>query len=211
MSAIRVERFVSPRVRQLGSSALGASFWLLFAYANIRGSIESHRVIGVGLGILGVWAALLFLIRRPARRVDRNLPVWAVAYIGTFGPSLLRPGGAHANWSDAVGLTLQGIGLLLGAFGYLALGRSFGLVPAHRGLVTSGIYGLVRHPLYASYVVAELGYLIQSPRPWNVGVLVVAWTCQGFRLLSEERLLSSDPEYLSYRGRTRWRVIPGVW
>jgi protein-S-isoprenylcysteine O-methyltransferase Ste14 len=44
-----------------------------------------------------------------------------------------------------------------------------------------------------------------------VGVLVVVWTCQVFRLLGEERLLSADPEYRSYCGRTRWRVVPGLW
>ncbi len=206
-----LDRVTAPKLRHLGSGALGAVFWLLFAYANIRGSIESHRVIGAGIGILGMWAALLFLIRRPAAQASRTLPVWVIAYFGTFGASLLRPGGASGGWNDSLGLALQGVGLLLGAFGYLALGRSFGLVPAHRGLVTSGIYRVVRHPLYTSYVVAELGYLIQSPRLWNVGVLVIAWTCQGFRLLSEERLLSRDPAYRSYCERTRWRVIPAVW
>src|SRR5438093_6767341 len=167
------DRVISPRLRHLGSGGVGAVFWLLFAYANIHSSIESHRVIGAGLGILGIWAAVLFLIRRPPRTVSRNLPVWAVAYFGTFGASLLRPGGAHDGGGDTLGLVVQGIGVFLGAFGYLALGRSFGLVPADRGLVTSGIYRVVRHPLYASYLVAELGYLIQSPRLRNVAVLVV--------------------------------------
>ena len=204
-------RLAEPRLRHLGSGGIGASFWLLFAYANIRGSIESHRLIGAGVGILGLWAALLFLIRRPPQSVNRNLGVWVIAYFGTFGPSLLRPGAAHNSWGDTLGLALQGIGVVLGALGYFALGRSFGLVPAHRGLATSGIYRVVRHPLYASYVAAELGYLIQSPGLWNAGVLAIAWTCQGFRLLGEERLLSRDPAYRSYSEQTRWRIIPGVW
>jgi protein-S-isoprenylcysteine O-methyltransferase Ste14 len=137
--------------------------------------------------------------------------VWAIAYFGTFGASLLRPGGAGQGWEDALGLGVQCLGVLLGALGYVALGRSFGLVPAHRGLVTSGVYRLVRHPLYSSYVVAELGYLIQSPSTWNVGVLLAAWTCQVLRLLSEERLLSADPDYRAYCRRTPWRVLPGLW
>ncbi len=207
----RLETIASPRLRHLGSSALGTTFWLLFAYANLKASIESHRVIGLGIGVLGLWAALLFLVRRPPERVSRSVPVWIVAFFGTFGASFLRPGGASAGWIDPLGLTLQGFGIVLGAFGYLALGRSLGLVPAHRGLVTSGAYRVVRHPLYASYVVAEVGYLIQSPRLWNVGVLALAWACQAVRLLSEERLLSTDPEYRVYSARTRWRVIPGVW
>jgi protein-S-isoprenylcysteine O-methyltransferase Ste14 len=206
-----LDRVGKPRLRHLGSGAVGAVFWLLFAWANIRGSLESHRVIGVGVGILGFWAAVLFLVRRPPRRVSRNLPVWAVAYVGTFGASALRPGGGSSGWSDDLGLAVQCVGLVLGALGYLALGRSFGLVPADRGLVTSGIYRVVRHPLYASYVVAELGYVIQSPRLWNVGVLVLVWACQVLRLLSEERLLSRDPAYGSYCAQARWRVIPGVW
>ena len=206
-----LDRAGDPRLRHAGSGLLGAVFWLLFAYANIRGSVDSHRVLGAGLGILGLWAAVLFVVRRPPDLVSRSLPVWGVAYMGTFGASLLRPGGASDGWSDALGLGVQAAGVFLGVFGYLALGRSFGLVPAHRGLVTSGIYRFVRHPLYASYVIAELGYLIQSPRLWNAGVLAVAWTCQVLRLLSEERLLSRDPAYRSYCERTRWRVIPGVW
>ena len=205
------DRLASPRLRLLASGAVGAIFWLVFAYANIRGSIDSHRVIGAGVGILGVWAAVLFLVRRPPTIVSGSPSVWAIAYFGTFGASLLRPGGAGQGWEDALGLGVQCLGVLLGALGYVALGRSFGLVPAHRGLVTSGVYRLVRHPLYSSYVVAELGYLIQSPSTWNVGVLLAAWTCQVLRLLSEERLLSADPDYRAYCRRTPWRVLPGLW
>jgi protein-S-isoprenylcysteine O-methyltransferase Ste14 len=225
MSDIRIERppeldgaasswfasLAGLRLRHKVSSGLGALFWLLFAYANIKASVESHRVLGAGVGVLGLWAAVLFLVRRPPQLVSRRIPEWLVAFAGTFGASLLRPGGANPGWIDPLGLTLQGLGIALGVCGYLALGRSLGLVPAHRGLVTSGIYRVVRHPLYASYVVAELGYLVQSPRLWNLGILVVVWACQIARIVSEERLLSSDWHYRLYSARTRWRLLPGVW
>lgn len=225
MSDIRIERppefdhtdpswLASPagsRLRHMASSGLGALFWLLFAYANIKASIESLRVIGAGVGVLGVWAAVLFLVRRPPQLVSRRMPDWLVAFAGTFGASLLRPGGGNPGWIDPLGLTLQGLGIALGICGYMALGRSLGLVPAHRGLVTSGIYRVVRHPLYASYVIAELGYLVQSPRLWNLGVLLVVWACQAARIISEERLLASDRQYRLYSERTRWRLLPGVW
>ena len=207
----RLAAFASPRLRHLASSGVGAAFWLLFAYANIRASVESHRVIGAGVGVLGLLAAVLFLVRRPARQVSRSIPDWAVAFAGTFGASLLRPGGANPGWSDPIGLGLQAFGIALGICGYLTLRQSIGLVPAHRGLVTTGLYRVVRHPLYASYLIAELGYLVQSPRLWNLGVLLLAWTCQLLRIRSEERLLSNDPDYRRYRERTRWRVLPGVW
>jgi protein-S-isoprenylcysteine O-methyltransferase Ste14 len=199
------------RARHLLSSAIGAVFWLLFAIANIRASIDSHRLIGVGVAFLGLWAAILFVVRRPPREVSRNAAVWVVAFLGTFGASLLRPGGADVGWLDAAGLGLQGIAVALGAVSMKALGRSLGLVPANRGLVTSGAYRVVRHPLYASYVFAEVGYLLQSPRWWNFGVIALVWACQTLRIVSEERLLSHDPEYRAYRAQTPWRVIPGVW
>jgi protein-S-isoprenylcysteine O-methyltransferase Ste14 len=173
--------------------------------------VESHRVIGAGVGVLGVLAAVLFLVRRPPRRVSSNVTDWLVAFTGTFGAALLRPGGSDWPWFDSIGLTLQGVGLVIGVCGYLTLRRSLGLVAADRGLVTSGIYGIVRHPLYVSYVLAEIGYLAQSPRLWNVGVLVLVWTCQLLRIRSEERLLSEDPAYRAYRERTPWRLLPGIW
>ncbi|PWU22213.1 MAG: isoprenylcysteine carboxyl methyltransferase [Candidatus Rokuibacteriota bacterium] len=200
-----------PRLRHFASSAIGAIFWLLFAYANIKASVESHRLIGVGVGILGLWAAVLFAVRRPPTRVSRSPMIWVVAFAGTFGASLLRPGGPDLSWTDPVGLALQTVGVAIGAFGFMALGRSLGLVPADRGLVTSGAYRVVRHPLYASYFIAETGYLIQSPRLWNAGVLGLVWICQIMRIVGEERLLSADGAYRRYMRRTPWRLFPGVW
>jgi protein-S-isoprenylcysteine O-methyltransferase Ste14 len=84
-------------------------------------------------------------------------------------------------------------------------------VPAHRGLVTSGVYGFLRHPLYASYVLADLGYLLQSPRLWNLAVLSVVGMCQVARIVSEEKLLGTDAAYRAYALQTRRRLIPGVW
>jgi protein-S-isoprenylcysteine O-methyltransferase Ste14 len=168
-------------------------------------------VIGIGVGVLGLLAAVLFLTRRAPTSVSRSVSEWLVAFAGTFGASLLRPGGIDHAWNDAVGLTLQIIGVVLGICGYLTLRRSFGLVPAHRGLVTSGVYSVVRHPLYASYIVAEVGYLVQSPRLSNLGVLLLVWTCQIVRIRCEERLLRTDPEYCLYSERTRWRLLPGIW
>jgi protein-S-isoprenylcysteine O-methyltransferase Ste14 len=201
----------TPAFRHFAASAFGAVFWLVFAIVNIRYSIESGRVIGLGVGVLGLWEAVLFCVRRPPALVSRSVPIWIAAYVGTFGSSLLRPGGPHTAWLDAGGLFLQGLGVVIGGLGLAALGRSLGLVPAHRGLVTSGAYRVLRHPLYASYLLAGVGYLVQSPRPWNVAVLIVVWTCQVARIVSEEKLLGTDPAYREYTLRTRWRLIPRVW
>jgi protein-S-isoprenylcysteine O-methyltransferase Ste14 len=207
----RDNSLATPAARHFAASAFGAIFWLVFAVINIRYSIESGRVIGLGVGLLGLWSAVLFCVRRPPALVSRSAPIWIAAYFGTFGASLLRPGGPHFAWLDAGALVLQGIGIVIGCLSLAALGRSLGLVPAHRGLVTSGAYGVLRHPLYASYVFVDLGYLMQSPRLWNVAVLTAVWACQVVRIVSEEKLLGTDAAYREYAQQTRWRLIPRVW
>jgi protein-S-isoprenylcysteine O-methyltransferase Ste14 len=97
----------------------------------------------------------------------------------------------------------------LGSLGFL--GRSFSLVAAHRGIRTGGPYRWVRHPVYASYVVAHLGYLLLNPTWWNAAVLVTVTGFQLVRIRHEEALLSEDQEYVGYRDRVRWRLIPFVY
>ena len=41
--------------------------------------------------------------------------------------------------------------------GKITLGRSFGIVPANRGVVTAG-RTLVRHPIYTGYLVSHLAF-----------------------------------------------------
>jgi protein-S-isoprenylcysteine O-methyltransferase Ste14 len=102
------------------------------------------------------------------------------------------------------------IGLLLWAWAFSKLARSYGIVPADRGLVTGGPYAFVRHPLYTAYMVGGIGYLIQSLSLWNVLIDVVAVGWQLVRISAEERHLGGS-DYPAYRTRVRWRLCPGLW
>jgi len=138
---------------------------------------------------------------------------WVAAWGGSFGGFLLRPSGLHPAWGILAGLTLQLLGLSLWAVAFVKLGRSFGLVAADRGLVTTGPYSFVRHPLYASYLLAQLGYFLQSVSAWNAAVIAFTWACQLLRISAEERLLvrTNPASYGEYRERVRWRLLPLVW
>lgn len=198
-------------LHHVASSGLGAFLCLVFASVNISASVRSGRVIGLGLGLQGVLTAVFFFIRRPPRRVSGRTADWLIAFGGAFGFLLVLPGGSNFPWTDPVGLALQGLGVLLAVIGLGALGRSFGIVAADRGIVTSGPYRVVRHPMYAAQIVSQIGYLIQSPRLWNVSVLVVVWLCQVARIMAEERLLAMDAQYHRLMEHTRWRLVPGLW
>src|SRR5262249_28326567 len=130
---------------------------------------------------------------------------------GTFAGVLFRPAGAHPAFGVAAGFGLQLAGLAFCIVSLFALGRSFGFVAADRGLKTSGPYALVRHPVYASYVLIQSGYVIQAVSPRNIAVLAVATGCNIGRVLAEERLLSQSCAYRAYRERVPWRMIPRVW
>jgi protein-S-isoprenylcysteine O-methyltransferase Ste14 len=157
------------------------------------------------------WVVVAYLIRRPARTVTRRWGDWLLAFGGTFGGVLFRPVGAHVNWGIDTGLGLQVVGLGICVVSFLALGRSFGFAAADRGLVRRGPYAVVRHPIYASYLLLQSGYLLQSLAVWNVLVMVFVTSCNIGRIRAEDRLLATNEEYASYRSQVRWRLLPGLW
>jgi protein-S-isoprenylcysteine O-methyltransferase Ste14 len=93
----------------------------------------------------------------------------------------------------------------------LALGKRFGIRPALRGLVMSGPYRLVRHPMYLAYMLSDIGYNLQE---WNFGtaLLVIAgWVSLFHRIHAEERILSQDGAWPKYVALVRYRLLPGIW
>jgi protein-S-isoprenylcysteine O-methyltransferase Ste14 len=70
---------------------------------------------------------------------------------------------------------------------------------------------VVRHPIYASYVLLQLGYLLQSISVRNALVMVFASGCNVGRALAEDRVLATNEDYGAYRSRVRWRLVPGLW
>jgi protein-S-isoprenylcysteine O-methyltransferase Ste14 len=200
------DRFARISINLVG--AVGAAY---FAEATLRAYLVTHRPLGVVFFAEQMWVVVAYLIRRPARTVSRRWGDWVLAFGGTFGGVLFRPVGAHPQWGITTGLILQLVGLTICVASFLALGRSFGFVAADRGLVRRGPYAVVRHPIYASYLLLQLGYVLQSISLRNALVMLIASGCNVGRALVEDRLLATNDEYRAYRNRVRWRLIPGVW
>ena len=173
--------------------------------------VRTHRLVGVAFLVQPIWVVVAYLIRRPARAVSRRPGDWLLAFGGTFGGVLLRPVGAHPHWGVSVGLWVQLLGLSMCVVAFLSLGRSFGFAAADRGLVTRGPYAVVRHPIYASYLLLQAGYVLQSISVWNVLVMAFVTVCNVGRALAEDRLLATNERYGDYRRQVRWRLVPGVW
>src|SRR5690606_23003559 len=128
-----------------------------------------------------------------------------------LGPPLLAPAAVAALAPEAVTVALSCAGLAIVIAGKITLGRSFALLPANRGIVSTGLYRIVRHPIYMGYLVTHVAFLIASPSGWNIAALVVADAALLARAVCEEQTLAKDPAYRDYQGRVRWRVLPGLF
>jgi len=190
---------------------VGAAGAAYFAAITLQGYVENQRLLGVAFFLEQLLVVGAYLIRRPAKVVTRRPCDWCLAFGGTFTPVLFRPEGIHPLWGIDSGLALQLVGLVICSSAFLALGRSFGFAAADRGLVRRGPYAVVRHPIYAGYVLLQCGYLLQSISLRNVVVFVVASGFNVGRSLVEENMLASNVGHKAYRARVRWRLIPGVW
>jgi protein-S-isoprenylcysteine O-methyltransferase Ste14 len=84
-------------------------------------------------------------------------------------------------------------------------------MPANRGIVSSGLYRAVRHPIYAGYLVTHLAFLVANPSARNIAVLVAADVALVVRSLYEERTLRRDEGYGAYCRMVRWRLVPRVF
>jgi protein-S-isoprenylcysteine O-methyltransferase Ste14 len=151
-------------------------------------ALETGRVTGLLLVASEGLVVVLMIVRRRAGDVDRR---WVARLITT--------------------LSIVGPPLVLILLSKLTLGRSFGLVPANRGVVCSGPYRFVRHPIYLGYIITHLAFLVANPLPFNFCLLFAADTALLVRAVYEERTLEHDAAYLAYKARVRWRILPGVF
>lgn len=85
-------------------------------------------------------------------------------------------------------------------------------VEAGQKVVSTGLYALVRHPMYVGNVVMMTGTPLALGSYWGLlfvipGVLVLV-----VRILDEEKLLAQKlPGYREYTQRVQYRLVPHLW
>ncbi len=208
-AALRTE--TAAALWRLLSTAALVSLFVVFAIAHLQRWHSEGDMRGLGLVLDEALLAALFLLRRPARRVSSVPSDWLLAFGGTWLVLALRPAGQPLFGLDAPYLALQIVALAGTLLALGVLGRCFGVVAADRGLKTGGPYAIVRHPVYLTYMVGDLGYILQNPSAWNLAVILIATACQLGRIRAEERLLRAEPAYTAYAGRVRFRLLPYVY
>ena len=191
------------------TNMLLATFFIFFAYSNAHSFIENPRLSVALIVVAETIAAIFLIIRRDPDETWHSWQTWLTTTGGTLTPLLLRPVAGSDDLLGADFLILFGV--VMQILSLMSLNRSFGLLPALRGVKSSGMYGWVRHPLYAAYVIIFSGYVINNQSLNNVAVVIFGTAFLVMRIHYEERLLIKQADYKHYVTRTRWRLIPTVW
>ena len=198
----------SSRRASLFTGIAMACLWGVFASAHVlaflRGGDWSYLLFCAAETL----AALFFIVRSAPVSVSTDAGDWLLAIGATFAPFLLAPADV-AIWPGA--RYLLAVGSLLQIAGLLSLNRSFGLVAAQRDIKTGGVYRVIRHPLYASYLISLSGYLLSNTSIANAIIYVATMSMMVMRLLREERFLSTDVRYRVYMRQVKYRLLPFIF
>jgi len=201
----------SERVRELIARACIGVLFTLLSINLLQNFLQTGHVTGLLLLAGEALVVVLTIVRRRARIVDRSVGAAVTTTVSLAGPPLLRAGELTGLLPDMLTAVVSAVGLILVIVGKMTLGRSFGVVPANRGIVVRGPYSVVRHPIYTGYLITHCGFLLANPSAWNVAVVLVADTALVARALMEERILKNDAEYQGYCERVGWHLVPGVF
>jgi protein-S-isoprenylcysteine O-methyltransferase Ste14 len=182
--------------------------WAFFAFSHVR----IYQLSGDWSQLLfcasETLIAMLFVLRSEPAAVS-HLPLdWGVMLASMVAPLLFAP---TAEEHLTAGRVLIVIGVTMQLAGLLSLNRSFGLVAARRIIKTTGMYRLVRHPLYASYLLSYTGYVLLNTSGRNIAVGLAAGLLLVIRLYREERFLSQDADYRFYMRQVKYRLLPMVF
>lgn len=194
----------------------GEKMVLLIFYTMLLYEFLSDRRVSINMQDIIFFSEETFMmlfvaLRRPAAHISTNPYEWAVSLGGAVVSSLYRPSLLHPLVSSDIIAVVASIGMVVEWLGKFSLGRSIGVIPARRSLKMNGVYRLVRHPIYAGYLMIYISVTLGAPSPQNIAVLALTTIGLILRIRIEERLLSQDNIYQTYKQLVRYRMLPGVF
>ena len=85
-------------------------------------------------------------------------------------------------------------------------------VEAEQPVISTGLYGIVRHPMYSGALLLTVCMPLALGSYWSLLLLILVLPILAWRLIDEERVLKRDlPGYADYCRQVRYRLIPGMW
>jgi protein-S-isoprenylcysteine O-methyltransferase Ste14 len=181
----------------------------------------------------GLFAITLYLIRHDPVLLERRMHAGPRAekeksqkiILGLAGALffifVLFPGIDHRfGWSNVppaivlLGDAVLAIAMLICFFVFHENSFASATVEIHpeQKVISTGVYGVVRHPMYMAALLFVLGLPLALGSWWGLAFVPAIAVLLAWRLTDEERLLlQSLPGYADYRHRVRHRLVPLIW
>jgi protein-S-isoprenylcysteine O-methyltransferase Ste14 len=221
--------FVKITIRLILSPILMGA--LLFFPAGTINYWEAWVFVAVFLtcsAVIGIWLLIedpTLLERRmevgpTAEKEPTQKIIVAFALLSFVGMIILPAFDHRFGWSDVPTFVVI-LGNILIALSYLIFyfvfrentyGAATIQVVENQRVISTGLYALVRHPMYSGALILMLGIPLALGSWWGLllfipGVAGIIW-----RLLDEERFLSNNlAGYSEYKNKVRYRLVPFVW
>jgi len=194
----------------LGNCILAVAFLL----ATIPAARELSFSLAGAANVVWLTGAAIMAVMSFARFAPRtstvNLRTLAASGAMLILPCLMRPTIVSSGALATTGLIFELFGIVLSQVARVYMGRSFGVLPANRGIVSKGPFRWVRHPIYFGWLILSIGYAMSYPSERNIILIATTLPFMVWRINQEEAHLSADPEYRRYMDRVRYRFWPGL-
>lgn len=196
--------------RALGDCVLAVSFLL----AMLPAGRELSFTLAGAANVVWIAGAAIMAVMSFARFAPRSATVNLRTIMASGGmlilPCFMRPTNLSTGALATTGLIFELFGVVLTQVARVYMGRSFGILPANRGIVSKGPFRWVRHPVYFGWLILSIGYAMSYPNDRNIILIVATLPFMVWRIDQEEAHLSADPEYRSYMDRVPYRLWPGI-
>ena len=140
--------------------------------------------------------------------------------IGGFGALVLSALGHRFGWYSlpfgvaVIGAVVMNLGAVLMLVAQNQNAHASKILDINKGqvLVDTGLYGLIRHPLYAGYCILILFFPLALGSLWGLPLAILSCASIVIRIhFEEEMLLKGMAGYEDYQLRVKYKLIPGVY
>lgn len=209
----------------LGFVLIGALLFLPAGTLAFAGAWRLFAALFIPMLVVGAATAILspdLLRRRLASKEERTTQQGVVRYTGLlFIISFVVAGlDFRFGWS-AMPMGVVWTATILFLVGYALYGEVMReniwlsrniTVEQGQQVVSTGLYGIVRHPMYTSTILMFLAMPLVLGSYWATLPMVLYIPIIAIRIKDEEQLLHSDlAGYTEYCDRVRWRLLPYIW
>jgi protein-S-isoprenylcysteine O-methyltransferase Ste14 len=167
-------------------------------------------------------AALQRRMRAGPRAESRTVQKFIIvgAFVTLFAMMVLSALDHRFGWSSVppvvaiIGdaLVVVGLGVAMLVVVQNSYAAATVTVEADQPVISSGLYGLVRHPMYVGNVILMLGTPLALGSYWGLVMVLPGILVLVFRILDEERTLVAELDgYRDYTQRVHYRLLPYVW